>query len=318
MNTNLKSTLVGILFGLIYGILLRLIAEFSMLNKLLSVMTFSFIILGPLIIGWSSIHFNKNKDLTVRQAFLLPFIPILLGCVMTWLLRIEGLICIVMYLPLALILAGIGGVINIKSSAKSKKSVFAILVLPIFINVSENRINFESEFHVVKNSIEINSSSQAIWNQIKSVRTIQKIELPDSWIHHIGFPRPLNAEIDKESVGGVRTANFERGLRFIETVDQWQPNKLLSFKIDVKPEDIPAQALDEHVTIGGPYFDVLHGTYEIEKKGDNKVILYLRSEFRLSTHFNFYAAFWTDLIMHQIQSDILTVIKNRAERSRDF
>ena len=71
--------------------------------------------------------------------------------------------------------------------------------------------------------------------------------------------------------------------------------------------------MDEHVTIGGPFFDVLDGSYRIEDHGDGKLTLHLESHFRLSTHFNSYAGIWTDLIMHQIQDDILSVVKKRVE-----
>ncbi len=315
MNTNLKSSAVGIGFGLLYGVSLRLIATNNALGALISIMTVSFLLLGPLVIGWASIRFNTNKELSAKQAFFLPFIPVILGCLITWIFNLEGLICIAMYLPLGLVLAGVGGVINRGAKLDFKKSTFVILALPFVVNFSESKVKFETQSHTVQNVIEINGSTESVWNEIKSVRKIQKSELADSWIHKIGFPRPLDAEIDKEAVGGIRTANFERGLQFIETVDRWEPGKLLSFKIDVDPKNIPPQALDEHVTIGGPYFDVLHGTYEIENLGQNKVRLHLKSEFRLSTHFNFYAGFWTDLIMHQIQSDILSVIKKRSEAS---
>ena len=32
------------------------------------------------------------------------------------------------------------------------------------------------------------------------------------------------------------------------------------------PNSIPPKALDEHIMVGGKYFDVLEGKYEIEKK----------------------------------------------------
>ena len=276
-------------------------------------MSFAFMICGPLVIGWASIRFTQEKEISARKAFFLPFIPVLLGCLITSVLKVEGLICIAMYLPAGLILAGIGGLWGRLTIMKSNKIVLVMLILPFATHLTEKNINFETESHFVKNSIAINRSASKVWNEIKSVRTIKKDELPDSWVHKIGFPRPLDAEIDKEPVGGIRTANFERGLQFIETVNRWEPNKLISFQIDIDPKKIPPGALDEHVSIGGPYFDVLHGTYEIETLNSGQVILHLQSEFRLSTHFNFYASIWTDLIMHRIQYDILSVVKKRAE-----
>jgi hypothetical protein len=43
------------------------------------------------------------------------------------------------------------------------------------------------------------------------------------------------------------------------------------------------------VTIGGPFFDVLSGTYELEALDATRTWPHLFGELRLSTHFNWYA-----------------------------
>ena len=67
------------------------------------------------------------------------------------------------------------------------------------------------------------------------------------------------------------------------------------------------------MTIGGPYFDVLEGSYKIERAEEGKVKLHLSSVHRLSTRFNFYSGVWTDFIMRDIQNSILEVIKHRCQ-----
>ena len=71
--------------------------------------------------------------------------------------------------------------------------------------------------------------------------------------------------------------------------------------------------LDEHVKVGGRYFDVLEGEYELGPLAGGDTLLHLSSRVRVSTHFNAYAGFWTDAVMRSIQSSILQVIKQRAE-----
>jgi hypothetical protein len=63
----------------------------------------------------------------------------------------------------------------------------------------------------------------------------------------------------------------------------------------------------------GKFFDVLKGTYELEKLSDNHYRLHLYSNFVLKTHFNFYAGWWATWIMKDIQENILQVEKMRAE-----
>lgn len=124
-----------------------------------------------------------------------------------------------------------------------------------------------------------------VWDNIKSVRAIQPTELPGSWVGRIGFPRPVAATLSQESIGGVRQASFTGGLVFTETVNLWQPQKDLRFSIHANTDSIPPTTLDEHVTIGGAYFDVLDGEFRLEQRHDG-VLLHLSSHERLSTHLN--------------------------------
>jgi hypothetical protein len=50
---------------------------------------------------------------------------------------------------------------------------------------------------------------------------------------------------------------------FLKTVTDWEPERLLRFTIAAQTDSIPPTTLDRHVTIGGPYLDVLSGRYQI-------------------------------------------------------
>jgi hypothetical protein len=78
---------------------------------------------------------------------------------------------------------------------------------------------------------------------------------------------------------------------------------------------IPHTAFDQHIIVGGRFYDVLDGIYEIEPISANECRLHLTSHHRLSTRFNAYAAWWSVKIMDQIQGSILEVIRQRSESS---
>ena len=99
----------------------------------------------------------------------------------------------------------------------------------------------------------------------------------------------------------------------METIDTWEPLHRLGFSIRAQADAIPRTTLDDHVTIGGQYFDVLHGEYRIEPLANGAVLLHLSSQHRLTTDFNWYAHLWTDAVMSDLQQRILLVVKNRAE-----
>jgi uncharacterized ferritin-like protein (DUF455 family) len=88
----------------------------------------------------------------------------------------------------------------------------------------------------------------------------------------------------------------------------------MHFTIRANPYNIPSTTMDEHIVVGGAYFDVLDGTYELEPLADNRYRLHLYSHFKLATSFNFYASWWAGWIMKDIQNNILQVIKRRAEQ----
>lgn len=100
---------------------------------------------------------------------------------------------------------------------------------------------------------------------------------------------------------------------FHEQVTDYEDLRRMRFTIKAHPYEIPSATMDEHVVIGGNYFDVLDGTYVLQKLNTNTYRLHLYSHFKLTTTFNFYAAWWAGWIMKDIQNNILQVIKQRVE-----
>ena len=138
----------------------------------------------------------------------------------------------------------------------------------------------------MENVIDIHAPAEVVWRNIERVPAIRKDELPSSWAHAIGLPDPIEATLSHEGVGGVRNASFAGNLVFIETIDVWEPGQRLAFTIATDTDRIPPTTLDEHVRIGGPYFDVLRGEYRLEVLSKNVTRLHLSSQHRLSTDFN--------------------------------
>jgi hypothetical protein len=283
-------------------------------------MTVSFLFLMPLVIGFLE---QSAPDPVPRsspwvRAFFSPMVPVLLMLGLMAMLSVEGVLCIAMALPIFLILAGIGGCVGLvarqNTSGKSRAGgISLMLALPYLLAPVEHGFTFPVELRQVENTVHVRAPPSVVWREIKSVRAIAPQELSLHLAHVIGLPRPLEATLSRDGVGGVRIAKFERGLQFRETVTDWQPERRLSFQIAAEPA--PATALDEHVAVGGAYFDVLDGTYELEPLSDGSTLLKLTSHQRLSTHFNFYARLWTDFIMSDLQSAIMDVIRKRCERA---
>ncbi|MGI4763327.1 MAG: hypothetical protein ACRYF0_21620 [Janthinobacterium lividum] len=221
--------------------------------------------------------------------------------------------------PLFLFEAWLGAIIYARIADPLPKNrdktlvVAAFALLPFIAGPVENYFDNPDDFRRVENSVEIAAPAAVVWQHIIRVAPIGASDLGHSFVDDIGFPRPIEATLTREGVGGVRHATFERGVEFIETVDDWQPLKQLSFSIVPNTATIPPTTFDEHVVVGGRFFDVLRGTYELRPAGPGRTLLVLHSQQRLSTHLNWYAGLWTSWVMSEIQGRILTVLKRRCE-----
>jgi hypothetical protein len=214
------------------------------------------------------------------------------------------------------ILGGISGGIYTRRRKKSSNAItMCVALLPLLVMSLENRFTPSPEIRTVETSIDIHASADTVWSNIERVPLIQPHELGFSWARSIGFPRPLEATLSHEGVGGIRHATFEHGVLFIETVDEWIPNQRLGFHIQADTANIPPKTFDEHVRIGGRYFDVLYGEYSLEPLPNGVIRLHLISRQRLSTDFDAYAGIWTDGVMRDLQQSILSVIQHRCERN---
>jgi hypothetical protein len=311
----------GAIVGAIYGIVLRTLFSSQPFNRFGGAMTWAFLLGVPFAMGFITIFLIERRERSPFWVWIVwPWLPVFSGALATVVAMLEGVICVVMLAPVGLFCASLGGIaagslVRLSGHRKINDVIAgAVLLMPLAIGPHEQRILYSREIHTTENTIDIAASAPVIWTNIERVRAIQPAELPNSWSHRIGFPDPVEATLSDEGVGGERHATFTGGVLFVETIDVWQPEERLGFSIKAQTDKIPNTTLDEHVRVGGPFFDVLHGEYSLEPLKDGRVRLHLSSQQRISTDFNWYARLWADATMADLQSRILKVIKARCER----
>jgi hypothetical protein len=320
--------LLAIAYGTAYGLLARWLAAFVPSGShgrlatgetavgwlAFGVMTLTFLIIVPFVIGFFTVRIVPSPRLW--HAWLGGWPACILSVVVTVLVGWEGSICVVMGTPLMLGVSTFGSLIAwTMRDTRSRAVTLSALVLPFVIWPIERAAGTPTSLRTVRSETVIRASPAEVWAHIVSVPAIGRDELRPSLAMRLGFPRPIEATLDRPGIGGVRRATFEGGILFLETIDAWEPERRLSFSIAAQTDSIPPTTLDEHVTIGGPYFDVLEGTYTIEPRAVG-VVLHLESRVRVSTTFNLYAGPWADALMGSIQEQILDVLKRRCEAGR--
>jgi hypothetical protein len=318
MNQKLLSALKILGIPLVYGIILRLFFDVDHWGELFYVMSLSFLFCLPTIMGILTVYFSpEEKANNAFYKMFMPWLPVVFLMFITLVFQIEGWACWLMVTPLFFFAATIGGFIGgwLKARNKSNRLNISLIILtPFLVAPVESLIDNIPATYKAYTKIDIKASKEEIWKNVTRVKEIDQKDDSGCLSDFLGFPRPVRAELDYDGVGAYRKAIFTNGLVFHETVYKYNHEKNMSFTIKANPYEIPSTTMDEHILIGGDYFDVLNGTYELEKISGDTYRLHLYSHFEMNTHFNFYAGFWGQLIMKDIQNNILRVIKNRAEK----
>lgn len=303
--------IIGIALGVAYGLVTRFV--FGQKTTLASV-TYLFII--PTVLGMIPLMFADNDKLKhYRNIIFIPWLTVATFFLTMFVFGIEDFICLLVLAAPFFILGTIGALIYRifqVNKQKSKGKLLTLALLPFLFAPIEEYIKSPSDTFRVKSEIIIESTHEEIWNNIVEVRTIDPKEYNSGFFNSIGIPRPISATVDKKEIGGQRTGSFDGGLKFMETITEYEENKKVSFDIKIDPKTVRQKVFDQHV-LNGSYFTFVEATYELTDLKNGKIKLTLSSSYQLTSTINYYGKIWGDIILTDFQDRLLNVIANRCE-----
>lgn len=311
--SRIKTLLIGLAISIPYGLIMMGLATLTH-----NTVSISYIFFLPVILGAIPVLFSRKDQLdSYINTLLVPWGIVITFFFLAWALGFEGMICLTIIIAPFILLATLGAFIFrlIKLNRKHKdKRLYACLLLPFLALFIEQHIEPKDQYGVCTTSIEINAAQQNVWEQIKNVPHIRPEEVNTHFIHLIGIPKPISAQLDKDGIGGTRFITWEKGIRFREKIKSWEEGKSFSYDIDVDPASIPPATLDEHVMVGGKYFDVIDGSYHIEKVSETRSRILLTCRYRTTTTLNAYSQWWASFVLNDFHQMILEVVKKRSEQ----
>ncbi|HYW08449.1 MAG TPA: hypothetical protein VE913_15930, partial [Longimicrobium sp.] len=198
-----RSTTIAIATGVLYGLVARVVFGTSGPDDLFRAMATSFIFFVPVAIGFITVWLADEKRRgSWAYAIMGPWITTLLTLAAAFVLAYEGMICAVLILPAFMVMGSLGGL----AAAALCKAIFrrrrihafalgAILLLPFAASPVEERMVGTTEYRTVENRIRIHAEPARVWEQIARVPPIRPEEYGTSFVHRIGFPRPLEATL---------------------------------------------------------------------------------------------------------------------------
>lgn len=313
---------VGILLGIGYALVVRLVATDPVLRfiKIPEVVSFSFILLMPVAMGAITVWFGSQQQRS-RYTFRIfaPWLTIAGAYAIFLITALETVVCLVMLFPAFAIASSIGGLLGGWGAtfiqSRRKTTLMCIALLPLIFGPIEELFPVQTEFRTVTTNRVVHASQDTVWRHIVNVPRIQAEELPWSFSHAIGLPKPLEARLEKKDNGATRNIYWERDVQFFEHITEWEEGQSFSYRVDVTPAARALRVLDMHIVIGDQYFDIVSGRYSLTSLGNGDTLITLSTTYRMATRINFYGKLWADFTLDDFHRVILKVIENRSERN---
>ncbi|CAM2011017.1 SRPBCC family protein [Acanthopleuribacter pedis] len=258
---------------------------------------------------------NRSTYLSWAGAMTIAFTTTALLGGLLVLFAIEGLICVLMYLPLAFFLAMLGA-----SAAMSMKFMYQggftvrramvpfCVFLPMSLGLEQTNLPPLQE---VTSSIEINAAPEAIWPYLLAFPSIPE---PEQWMFRYGVAYPTKAWTDGAGVGAVRYCEFNHGT-FVEPIEIWDPPHHLRFRVTEQP--IPMKELSPYRNVHPPhlegYFESERGEFVLIPLENGGTRVLGTTWYRHDMEPIRYWSWWTDYTIHQIHDRVLRHLKTVIE-----
>ncbi len=231
------------------------------------------------------------------------------------LFAIEGIICIIMATPLAVIAILIGAIAGralARTDAKRSRglgpAVVLLVSLPVLAGI-EDQIH-EPHTYEVRTAVEINAPPEVVWQHVLSFPEIPE---PAEWYFHTGIAVPLRAHIDGHGVGAVRHCEFSTGA-FVEPITAWEPGRRLAFDVTEQPP--PMQEWSPYRHLHPPHLDAslrsVRGEFRLIPTATG-TRLEGSTWYQVNLGPEMYFQAWSEALIHKIHLRVLDHIRSLAE-----
>jgi hypothetical protein len=279
-------------------------------------MTGVFIFLAPLAVGAVTVYFaERQKRRTWGYYAWASMWSTALAVLGTLLIMIEGLICAIIILPLFALIGALGGLamgLVCRFTDWPKPTVTCVVLLPLLLGGVDFGIGMPQTLATVERTAIVAASPATLWRQILDAPAIRPDEIDRAWLFRMGVPVPLEGRLRTEAGGTTRRVHMAKDVYFDEVIEEQREHEFVRWTYRFYDDSFPPYALDEHVVIGGHYFDIRDTSYMLSPHGDGTQLT-VRLSYRISTSFNWYARPVMQLLLGNLAEANLAYYRQRSE-----
>jgi hypothetical protein len=269
----------------------------------------------PIIMGAVSAYiYNRPYTRTMFSSIMVAELSIFLSGLILLLFAFEGLICLVMLLPIAGVMAILGATIGSMIASLQPQHSLTLLIpislLPVIAG-AEHAVRVVPEYEVLS-TVEIDAPPERVW---PNVIGFSELEAPPSWYFKLGIAYPKRATITGTGVGAIRHCEFSTG-PFVEPITVWDPPRRLAF--DVQSQPPPMHELSPYRYVHPPHLDgylmCKRGEFRLIDLGEGRTRLEGRTWYAYNIFPQSYWTLWTDMLIHRIHLRVLSHVKKLSEQ----
>ncbi len=271
----------------------------------------------PFAMGASSAAiYNREHTRTIGSTLIIAIGGVLLtGCALM-LFGIEGIVCLAMAMPIAIMIAIFGAlvgraVVTGDPEGRLGTSAFMLMVAPSFA-FAESRLAVPTPREVTT-AIEIDAPPEAVWPHVLGFTDLDE---PPDWIFRLGIAYPKRARITGSGVGAVRHCEFSTG-SFVEPITDWSPPRRLAFDVVAQPPSMTEWS--PYGAIRAPhlqgYMSSTGGAFALVGLPGGRTRLEGTTHYTLAIYPELYWAPYAEALVHAIHLRVLRHIKKLSESS---
>ena len=322
-NDNLPL-MPSALWGAASGATVGLLAAYvSTLNE--QTYGLALFILTPVLVGFhSAFALTSRQKITFGDAVVASITSIvLLGCALVA-FALEGVICLIMALPIAIPLAILGASIAyaLRKYAFAHQPTVLLLFLGLtpFSATVEHLLPHNVELMQTATSIEIAASPEQVW---RTILQPARLSAPARFLFRAGVAYPLASHIEGFGPTATRYCDFSTG-KLVEPVLIWEQGRRLRFTVRSNP--LPMQEWTPYARLHPPHLDGFlvsrQGEFRLEALPNGGTRLTATTWYQDQLYPAPYWKLWSDHIIHQVHQMVLENVRERAlaglEKDRAF
>jgi len=230
---------------------------------------------------------------------------------------VEGVICLIMAMPIALPLAAFGGAFACRLQRRrwlhegTPAFLSALLIFVPGVQWMEHVAAPVPSVYEVRSAIDIQAPPEKVWKQVVA---FAEIPPPKEWIFRAGIAYPIRAEILGTGPVAERHCVFSTGA-FVEPIQVWDEPRQLKFSVTSNPAPMEEWTPYPHIEPRHLHGFLVSngGRFLLTPLPNGGTRLEGTTWYRHSLWPAAYWRLWSDAIIHQIHMRVLKHIRDEAQ-----